>query len=225
MNETIAAVRLLHIVAGFLALVVAPAALVAAKGGVAHRRWGKLYFWSMAVVAVTAIVLAVWRPVEWLALVAVFSFYSAFSGYRALYRKRPYDGETASAWDWLAAIVTLSASGALFALGVVRPTATWTRISTIAIVLGLVGMALAAADVIRFARPSRHRQAWWFAHMGGMLGSYVATVSAFSAVNFTFLPLAARFLWPSVLGVPLIFTWIAYYRARFSRRAVAAVAA
>src|SRR6266446_6921942 len=102
MTETIAAVRLLHIAAGFLAFVVAPAALIAAKGGVAHRRWGRLYFWSMAVVAVTAIVLAVWRPVEWLALVAVFSFYSAFSGYRALSRKRPYDGETATTWDWLA---------------------------------------------------------------------------------------------------------------------------
>ena len=129
MNETIAAVRLVHIGAGFLAFVVAPAALVTAKGGVAHRRWGKLYFWSMAVVALTAVVLALWRPVEWLA------------------------------------------------------------------------------------------------HMGGMLGSYVATVSAFSAVNFTFLPLTARFLWPAAVGVPLIFAWVAYYRACFSRRAVAAVAA
>ena len=225
MNETIAAVRLIHIVAGFVAFVVAPAALVAAKGGAAHRRWGKLYFWSMAVVAATAIVLAVWRPVAWLALVAVFSFYSAFSGYRALYRKRPYDGEAASAWDWLAAIVTLSASAVLFALGIVKPNATWTRISTIAISLGLLGMTLAAADLVRFRWPSRHRQAWWFAHMGGMLGSYVATVSAFSAVNFTFLPLAARFLWPVVSGVPLIFVWVAYYRARFSTHPVATVAA
>src|SRR5262249_41952186 len=156
-------------IAGFLAFVVAPAALVAAKGGVAHRRWGKLYFWSMAIVALTAIVLALWRPVEWLALGAVFSFYSAFSGYRAPYPKRPYQGDAASTWDWVAAIVTLAASAALFALGIVQPTATWTRISTIAVVLGPLGIAIAAADVIRFTRPSRHRQAWWFAHMGGML--------------------------------------------------------
>ena len=61
--------------------------------------------------------------------------------------------------------------------------------------------------------------------MGGMLGSYVATVSAFSAVNFTFLPLTLRFLWPSILGVPLIFAWIAYYRVRFARRPAPAVAA
>ena len=47
MNETIAAVRLIHIIAGFLGFVVAPAALVAARSGAAYWRWGKLYFWAM----------------------------------------------------------------------------------------------------------------------------------------------------------------------------------
>ena len=225
MNEIVTSVRVFHIVAGFLAFVVAPAAMATAKGGRAHRRWGQLYFWAMAAVAASAVVLALWRPVEWLALVAIFSFYSAFSGYRALYRKRPHAGEAASGWDWLAAAVALAASLALFALGVARPNETWTRISTIAIVLGLLGVALAARDLASFAWPSRNRQAWWFSHMSGMLASYLATVSAFSAVNFTFLPLTARFLWPSMVGVPLIFAWVAYYRARFSRRAARAVPA
>ena len=224
MNDIVATVRLLHIVAGLLAFTVAPIAMVVAKGSRAHRRWGKFYFWAMAGVAASALVLAVWRPVEWLALVAIFSFYSAFSGYRALFRKRPHAGEAATAWDWLAAIVTLAASAALFALGLARPSATWARISTIAIVLGLLGAAVAVQDLVKFTWPSRDRQAWWFAHMAGMLGSYVATVSAFSAVNFTFLPLTVRFLWPSIVGVPLIFAWITYYRMRFSRRVAGAVA-
>src|SRR5437867_9340159 len=61
------------------------------------------------------------------------------------------------------------------------------------------------------------RNAWWFAHMAGMLGSYVATVSAFSVVNFTFLPIAVRWLWPTVIGTPLIALWITYYKIRFRR--------
>ena len=132
MNEIVTSVRVFHIVAGFLAFVVAPAAMATAKGGPAHRRWDQLYFWAMAAVAASAVVLALWRPVEWLALVAVFSFYSAFSGYRALYRKRPHAGEAANGWDWLAATVALAASLALFALGIARPNETGTRISTIA---------------------------------------------------------------------------------------------
>jgi hypothetical protein len=74
MNETIDTVRFIHIVAGCLAFVVAPAALVAAKGAAASRRWGRLYVWAMGLVTFTAVVLAVWRPVEWLGLVAFFSF-------------------------------------------------------------------------------------------------------------------------------------------------------
>ena len=142
----------------------------------------------MAVVAATAMILALWRPVEWLALVAVFSFYSAFSGYRALFRKRPHAGEAARVGDWLAAVVTLPPACALS-----RSPSSGRRH------LGAdlddchrprpAGHRARHPRRVSFAWPSRNRQAWWFSHMGGMLGSYVATVSAFSAVNFTFLPL------------------------------------
>jgi hypothetical protein len=54
--------------------------------------------------------------------------------------------------------------------------------------------------------------------MTGMLGSYLAAVSAFSVVNFTFLPTTGRWLWPTVIGTPLIVLWITYYKRRFARR-------
>src|SRR5467141_930185 len=98
MDTLITTLRWIHIAAGTLALFVAPAAMLTVKGGQPHRRWGKIYFWSMAVVAVTAIVLAFWRPVIFLAFVAVFSFYFSFSGYRSLIIKRSVPG----AIDWIA---------------------------------------------------------------------------------------------------------------------------
>ena len=36
-----------HIAFGAVALVIAPLAMVTAKGGLWHRRWGKTYFWAM----------------------------------------------------------------------------------------------------------------------------------------------------------------------------------
>src|SRR5437870_13278443 len=110
MESLIAAIRLVHVAAGTLALFVAPIPMLTAKGGGSHRRWGKVYFWAMAGVAATAIVLAVWKPVVFLALLAAFSFYSAFYGYRALSRKRPLDGQGALPLDWTAAVVMLAAS-------------------------------------------------------------------------------------------------------------------
>jgi hypothetical protein len=110
-----------HIAAGSTAFVMAPLALATAKGGKAHRRWGKIYFWAMAVVASTALVLALYRPVLFLALVAVFSFYAAFAAYRVLFYKNLPRGEKVTWPDWGAAIFTFASSFALALLGAVKP--------------------------------------------------------------------------------------------------------
>ena len=78
-------------------------------------------------------------------------------------------------------------------------------------------VALAASDIWKFMHPPADKNFWWYAHMGGMIGSYIAAVSAFSVVNFRFLPPEVRWLWPSAIGVPGIFIWIGYYQKRFGR--------
>jgi hypothetical protein len=218
MTTLVRLVLAIHVLAGAVALLVAPIAMVTVKGGPAHRGWGSVYYWAMASVALTALVLSVWRPNPFLSLVAVFSFYFAFRGRRVLGRKRPEQGEGAAALDWGAAIVTAAASGALVILGIVQPSAVWVRLGPVAIVFGLLGLTLAGFDIRAFVRPPADRQAWWYAHMTGMLGSYIAALSAFSVVNFTFLPTTVRWLWPTVLGTPLIVLWITYYRRRFAAR-------
>jgi len=203
-----------HIFCGMVALFVAPCAMLTVKGGLAHRRWGKLYFWMMAIVAATAFVLALYRPILFLALVAVFSFYFAFRGYRAVLRKAAPAGKA----DWIAAFATLLGSAGLIALGIYPPRGGFMPAPIVSIAFGLLGSATAIADMRTFLHPPTDRNAWWYSHMGGMLGSYVATLSAFSAVNFQFLPPVVRWLWPSVIGIPAIFIWVGYYRRKFNRR-------
>lgn len=206
----------LHIVAGYIALVVAPGAMLTQKGGLWHRRWGKIYYWAMAGVALTAVLLSLYGPNLFLLLLAVFSFYQAFSGYRVLSRKLPQQGQRATAVDWAAAALTLVGSAALVGYGLVG----WRSGSTVFVVpviFGAFGIALAGRDVFSFLRPPAAKNAWWFTHMGHMLGAYIATVSAFSVVNFQFLPPLLRWLWPSAIGIPGIFIWISYYRRQFAR--------
>jgi len=170
MDTAMTTLRWLHIAAGTVALFVAPGAMLTMKGGLAHRRWGKVYFWAMALVAASAIVLGLWRPNIFLALLALFSFYMAFSGYRSLFRKRP--AQRPEAIDWIAALVTLAASAALVVLGLVRPGPAWQRVGIVPVVFGVLGLVLAGLDLAKFVRPPEDRHAWWFAHMGGMLGSW-----------------------------------------------------
>ncbi len=73
-----------HVTAGFGAFLLAPVALMTAKGGKQHKRWGMVYLWCMGLVAATALPMALFQPVLFLALVAILSFYLAFTGYRVL---------------------------------------------------------------------------------------------------------------------------------------------
>src|SRR5580692_9495705 len=111
----------LHIACGVVAFVCAPVALSTAKGGKTHRSWGKVYFWAMAGVAVTALILSFALPVFFLAMVSVFSFYAAFSGYRILYLKDLSKGGNAKPLDWLAAVLTILSSTLLFIMGFWKP--------------------------------------------------------------------------------------------------------
>jgi hypothetical protein len=208
----------IHVAAGTLALIVAPAAMLTAKGGAAHRRWGRIYYRAMAMVALTAVVVALWRPDPFLAMVAVFSYYFAFTGRRILLHKRPDRGERASRLDWGAAGVAAATSAGLVVLGIVRPGEVWARLGVVAVVFGVVGLAFAGRQLWRFARPPADPMRWWFAHMTGMLASYLAAVTAFSVVNFTVLPTTVRWLWPTLVGSPLIAVWVAYHRRRFGQR-------
>ncbi len=109
------AVLTIHIFSGVVALFVAPGAMITHKGGLWHRRWGKVYFWSMAIVALTAVVLSLLRPGVFLLLVAIFSFYLAFTGYSVLYRKTPR--HRATLLDWVGTVLMLLGGIALLGLG------------------------------------------------------------------------------------------------------------
>ena len=221
MDGLMITLRSIHIAAGMIALFVAPGAMLTVKGGPAHRRWGKIYVWAMATVAVTALVLAAWRPNYFLLMVAVFSFYLAFSGYRALYHKRP---GLVGPLDWTATLLTLVASAGLAVFGLVQPGSVWQRLGVVAIVFGTIGAIVAGRHAWHFARPSADARAFMLDHMIGMLSSYIATVTAFSVVNFTFLLPVARWLWPTLVGTPLVTIWVSYYKGRFKRRPTAATA-
>ena len=67
----------------------APGAMLIVKGGLRQRRWGKIYFWAMAVVAASALAMTLPKPNVFLLMIALFAFNLAFRGYCTLYHKRP----------------------------------------------------------------------------------------------------------------------------------------
>lgn len=48
-------------------------------------------------------------------------------------------------------------------------------------------------------------------------GGYIATETAFSSVNFAFLPSVVSSMWPTVIWTPLIFLLVCRYRTQVNR--------
>lgn len=207
-----------HITAGLTSFVLAPVALVTAKGGKQHKRWGMVYLWAMGVVAATALPMALYRPVLFLALVAVFSFYSAFSGYRILKLKNLARGGSAKPIDWFAAVFTFVSSAALAGCGAFRPVLIQ-NMGIVAVVFGFLGMRLAATEIMKFLKKPTDKMFWWYTHLGNFIGSYIAAWTAFLVTNIH--PQShgmgkALWLLPTGVGVPAIVATIAYYKRKFT---------
>jgi uncharacterized membrane protein len=211
-----------HIAAGATAFLMAPLALASAKGGKAHRRWGKIYFWAMAVVGSTALVLALYRPILFLALVAVFSFYAAFSAYRVLFHKNLPKGQRVTWPDWAAAIITFASSFALGVVGVTKPVLVQ-NLTIPSLLFGFIGMWLAGKSIWQFLHPPKEKMFWWYEHLGNMLASYIAAWTAFSVTTIGRFVHGGWVIWvlPTVIGSPAIALTTAYYKRKFAPRSAA----
>jgi uncharacterized membrane protein len=212
-----------HITAGFAAFLLAPVALATVKGGKQHKRWGMVYLWAMGIVAATALPMAVYRPVLFLALVAVFSFYLAFASYRVLKLKDLPRGGHAKPIDWIAAVITLVDGVALILLGAFRPAAIQV-IGVVAIIFGIIAVRAPIGQMVMFIRKPKDKMFWIPSHLEGFIGSYIAAWSAFSVVTLTQVIGNHWYvwLWPTIVGVPAIVIMSKYYSRKFSPRIKAA---
>jgi uncharacterized membrane protein len=214
--------RILHIAAGMTAFFVAPVALATRKGGKTHAFWGRIFFWGMTLVAASTVPMTFIRPNVFLFLVAVFSFHLSWSGYRAVVRRKAANPDRAMKTDTgMAALMilfylALAGWGVnLFALQSHHP------FGYVSLAFAAIGLRFSLIEIYKYYRPSAGRMEWWYDHMQGMIGSYIAAVSAFSAVNFYFLPDALRWLWPTLIGVPVMIYWKRYYQKKFNQHAPA----
>ncbi len=216
-----------HVIAGVIALSSMIVPLVAPKGGRVHRRVGWVFVIAMTGVSATAFALAILRFTRADAhhpnahAIGLFLFYVATltaagvsSGVRAL-RFKARSAPHRKAWDLGISAMNVAMALATLVYGVLEQ-------RTLFIAFSLVGLITGTGQLRYWLRTPTAPLHWWFAHMGGMLGSCIAALTALVVVN------AARFgtrtfattIWIAVpaLGIPVIFAWTAYYRRRFAQR-------
>ncbi len=194
-------VRSLHVVCGGLVLALGCFALAARKGGTWHRFVGRAYVVFMLATCASAFWLALDTQSSFLVALSVFTAYLAFSGFRIV-RLRARAVRRPGAIDWLVTLSLTSASVVLAIQSFVIVDG-HLRLRVVPLVFATIGTVLAVLDLVRFIRRGA-RITGLPRHVVHMVSSFIAAVTAFSVINFTFLPPLARWLWPTVVGTVAI---------------------
>lgn len=204
------AILLLHILSGFTALVSGGISSLTKKGGPAHRRSGKWYFWAMTGVFITATALGLLKSNAFLFMVGFFSYYLVCRGYRLLYLKKLGQGQKAAGLDWGISLTALAFGIGLLGWALQQQMA-GSSFWPVPLVFGIISGGFALADLKLYTRGPAHKQHWLTGHIASMGGGYIATWTAFVVTNNHFLPPVVAWLLPSVVGTVLISTSIRRY--------------
>lgn len=208
------AILIPHVFAGFLALGMAGAAMGTAKGGPWHRRAGNIYVLSMLAVTLTTFALVAIRPSLFLFVIAIFSFYLVFTGWRAALLR---DGRPR--WpDHLGGLAMAATGLLMMGLGLGGLAGAGGAQPVILLVFGSIGLTMALSDWRNWRAGPIAGKARIARHLTRMLAGTIATITAATVVNLTFLPALVTWLGPTALVTPLVFWW----NARVLRGAVSA---
>lgn len=203
MKTFLTVLLILHIASGMTALVTGGLASLTRKGGNRHRRSGKVYFWAMTGVFITATAIGILKSLAFLFMVGFFSYYFVVRGYRVLYLKGLGRSQKARGLDWFISAVAL-----LFGIGLIgfaiylytKSNSFW----PVPLVFGLTAGGFALADIRLYRKGPKTKQHWLTGHIASMGGGYIATWTAFVVTNVKFLPPVIVWLLPGVIGGVII---------------------
>lgn len=194
----------LHIISGSIALITGPIAMFNQDGGKLHRKSGIIYFYSMLVIFVSSIILSIVRENWFLFMVGIFSCYLVMTGYRALALKMLHRGQKAEKIDWIIVIAAFLAGIGLMVMGVWMFWSQGNSFGLVPFIFGGTMLSGVKEDYKRFTVPPTEKNHWLLKHICGMMGGYIATLTAFLVQNVQTNPSFIAWLAPSVFITPII---------------------
>lgn len=220
-NETHYYILLLHVIAGVVCLITGLIAIFAnPKGGKLHKKAGIVYFWSMVVIFLTSIIsVTFFRFHFFFFMIAIFSFFLSFTGYRALKRKKPNDVKW---YDRLMAYAGFVTGIVLIGYGIYKVFLNNNLgFLAICLVFGFLLSANAYKDITHFKKSEYEKMWWWFHHLNMMMASFIAAFTAFLVNNIYKIIDAGDWgfifwLLPSIIIVPIMNKWTKYYKKKFN---------
>ncbi|MBL7920069.1 MAG: hypothetical protein JNJ40_07120 [Bacteroidia bacterium] len=199
-------ILILHIIAGSLALLSGLFAIIFRNKIKIHKPIGKVYFWAMTIIFVSAIYMSIAHTNVFLFCVAFFTYYACLTAYRSLKLKKLHLDQKPTKFDWAIEIFFGFIHISFIAVALYFLFTGNTTLGIISLVFGILGVRGNYFTLQRFRKKLVYKNYWLLAHIGGMLGSYIGAITAFTVNNERWIQAPGIVLWlgPTVFLVPLI---------------------
>jgi hypothetical protein len=222
---------LVHIGAGLAALIVFWVAVFSRNGGALHIFSGKSFAYCTYVVVATGLGRFAGHlllPEYVTAKPSDMAFYLFFSYLAVVTLASVRQGirviQTRSAPAALRTPFHIALNALALFSGVAMIALAWNTQQVLFAAMAPIGILLGWANLKYIRTPPSEPMAWWYEHMGAMIGGGIAMHTAFLVFGLPRLsgiqlegPVAiVPFVLPTVIGVPAIRIWVGYYRRKFA---------
>lgn len=206
MDQFIRVLVIIHIIAGSGALIFGAIAFALRKNTPKHKPIGRIYFWCMTVVFITAMFVSVYKELLFLFLIGIFTYYSTIIAYRSLRLKNLHKGQKPLKIDWLIEIIAGLTFTGMIAFAAYILIVKGNLGGVIPLVFGAFGLLSVRTNVRLMTRQPKETLYWLKKHIGHMMGSYIGAVTAFLVNQTEYIPINPIILWlgPAVIVVPAI---------------------
>ena len=200
----------IHILAGIFALLSSAFAVYSEKGKRIHVLSGKIYFWSMFVIFLTAIPMSIINSNIFLFLIAIFSFYQAFTGMRFARNRKGI----ATILDWAAVCLMVLTGVGMLILATIYFT-NYNSQYIVLLVFGFLAVFLGYSDYKSHKNKTAIGNKRIAKHLTNMMGGTIAVITAVLVINVDIdididIDIEPVWIWwvlPTALIVPFIVWW------------------
>ena len=195
-----------HAFFGGLGLISGIISISVKKGGINHKKAGKIFSYSMIISSLISLFVARMPNHEnlFLFLIGIFTIYMVLAGNAALSFKNTAKLKASNSDKTISGVMLLI-SVIMVVMGVVGIIQKIDN-SILYAFFGTFGIFLTLRDFQTFKRINQNRNAWIKNHIGRMVGAFIASVTAFLVAG---LNIGTVLVWimPTIVGIPYIIYW------------------
>jgi hypothetical protein len=199
-----------HIAGGSIGLLTGSIVMMLKKGDKNHVRLGNIYFYSLLLSAIVSFPMSYLHSNWFLFIVGVFTSYMLLTGKSYLDKRTSAEVKVT---DWILAGTMLLFGLGFLGIGLLN-VFKGVYFGIVLIVFGGISLSFVLHDWANFTGRARVKNFWLTTHLQRMIGSYIASATAFIVVNNHVIPGVIAWLLPTIVLTPLIGIWTKKYMVK-----------